>query len=174
MDKLTPIQRVGVMITIGAVVVGVSYYSDATSRVAGQSPNSPARQRAINNPTAKPVMPSGYQLSEARHDPFAVPSEYQQPAPADKNTLPERPPANPSGASAKEIAHYSEGQQDVRPVLVGVVSGNDTYRAIIQYGADSRSYRVSESVGPYQLVAISDDAVTLSGPGGKLALTLGR
>jgi len=149
------------LLTVLAVVAALTatmYY-----RSLPQVPLTPAGVLPqINIPAlpGKPVMPKGYQPELAVRDPFAVPREYQ-PKPLFDG------PA--SAAGDRQIR-----QKEIMPVLTGIIMAGSVGSAIIQYGADSRSYRRGDFVGPFQIVAINKQAVTLQGPEGRVALGLGR
>lgn len=155
-------RRLAALLAIGAIVAGAAYYVK-TSQPAEAPP--PPGKPAAGSVTIKPVMPKGYQTGVALRDPFAL-SATQQPASAAQST----------GASAPETPEAKQAGkgQAARPVLTGVVTGGSAKAAIIRYGGESRSYQVDEFVGPYQLLAIAEDAVTLRGPDGKLVLAVGK
>jgi hypothetical protein len=120
----------------------------------------------VNIPSlpGKPVMPKGYQPELAVRDPFAAPPEFQP-----KMPFPGPAPAASPGGGERAIR-----QKEIMPVLTGIIMAGNVGSAIIQYGADSRSYRRGDYVGPYAIVAITSNAVTLQGPGGRTTLGLGR
>ena len=59
------------------------------------------------------------------------------------------------------------------PVLTGVIVGEGSRVAILRQGTISRSYRVGESAGAYQIASIGDRSVTLASPGGTTIVTMG-
>lgn len=154
------------LLTVLAVVAALTatmYYSSLP-----QVPLVPAGvlpQITMPSQPGKPVMPKGYQPEQAVRDPFAVPAEF----------LAKQQQLMPGAAQSKAATGERQIRQtEIMPVLTGVIMSGNTGSAIIQYGADSRSYRRGDYVGPYQIVAISNSYVTLHGPGGRLTLGLGR
>lgn len=111
----------------------------------------------VSQVASQPVMPKGYQPNLTLRDPFAIPPEYRTPTPAG-------PAVNIGPTQPKETL----------PVVTGIVMTNSAGSAIIQYGSDSRSYRLGDFVGPYQIVSINARLVVLQGPSGRLILSLGR
>ncbi|HWR29811.1 MAG TPA: hypothetical protein VN631_08240 [Negativicutes bacterium] len=59
------------------------------------------------------------------------------------------------------------------PVLTGVIAGEGARVAILRQGTISRSYRVGESAGAYQIASIGDRSVTLASPDGTTIVTMG-
>lgn len=154
--------RLPFLLVILAVLLGVLYYQHMPQTVpappAGAPPQTagqPAGQPVAAVQSGTPVMPKGYQPQLAVRDPFAVPPEYlvrtpgAAAAPSDKNQ-----------------------PKDAKPVLTGVIVAGNVGSAIIQYGSDSRSYRRGDLVGPYQVVAIGNQSVTLQGPEGRFDIGL--
>ncbi len=162
--------RLPVLLVILAVLLGVLYYQNmpqtvspappagappqAARQPSGQPSGQPAVQPAAVQ-SGKPIMPKGYEPQLAVRDPFTVPPEYlvrtpgAAPAPGDKNQ-----------------------HKDAKPVLTGVIVAGHVGSAIIQFGNDSRSYRRGDFVGPYQVVAIGNQSVTLQGPEGRFDIGL--
>lgn len=155
--------RLLTVLAIVAALTATLYY-----RSLPQVPFVPAGvlpQITMPSQPGKPVMPKGYQPDLAVRDPFAVPAEF----------LAKQQQLFPGSAQTKQAnAERQIRQTEIMPVLSGVIMAGNIGSAIIQYGADSRSYRRGDYVGPYQIVAISNSYVTLHGPGGRLTLGLGR
>jgi Tfp pilus assembly protein PilP len=154
--------RLLTVLAIVAALTAAMYY-----RSLPQVPLVPAGvlpQITMPSQPGKPVMPKGYQPELAVRDPFAVPAEFL----AKQQLMPGA--AQPKNATGERQIRQTE----IMPVLTGVIMSGNIGSAIIQYGADSRSYRRGDYVGPYQIVAISNSYVTLHGPGGRLTLGLGR
>lgn len=112
----------------------------------------------------RPVMPQGYGPEAVIRDPFAVLAAQQKPV-AQPDKIADRLPA----ASGRVTASGAS-----RPVLTGVVTGEYSQLAIIEYDKESRSYQVLDEIGPYQVLDITPAAVVLNGPGGRITLKLGR
>jgi hypothetical protein len=146
-----------VIMLVAAVLAGTLYYRGVPDMAL--VPAGAPLPAAGPVPPGKPVMPKGYQPELAVRDPFAVPREFQ----------PKSIAALPAPAGDRQIR-----QKEILPVLNGVIMAGNIGSAIIQYGADSRSYRRGDFVGPYQIVAINSQSVTLQGPEGRLALSVGR
>jgi len=154
--------RLLTVLAIVAALTATMYY-----RSLPQVPFVPAGvipQVTMPSQPGKPVMPKGYQPELAVRDPFAAPAEFL----ARQQQL--MPGAQPKAATGERQIRQAE----IMPVLSGVIMAGNSASAIIQYGADSRSYRRGDYVGPYQIVAISNSYVALHGPGGRLTLGLGR
>lgn len=80
--------------------------------------------------------------------------------------------ANAATTTAKN--GQAAGQTGGTPQLSGIIGGGGNRVAIIRFSGMSRSYRVGESLGAYQILEIGPDSVTLTGPGGSTLLTMGR
>ncbi|MDT8903883.1 hypothetical protein [Anaeroselena agilis] len=153
--------RLLTLLAVVAALTATMYYRSLPDTPL--APSGVITKVAVPFQPGKPVMPKGYQPELAVRDPFAVPAEFlsrQQPI--------------PGAPKAKQTDERQIRQAEIMPVLTGVIMSGDVGSAIIQYGADSRSYRRGDYVGPYQIVAISNHYVTLHGPGGRLTLGLGR
>ena len=156
-DALSSRRWLLVIMVGAAVFAGVLYYrglSDMSLTPVGAP-------TPIAGPVlpGKPVMPRGYQPEVAVRDPFAVPPEFR----------PKTAAPVPAATGERQLR-----QKEMLPVLNGVIMAGNIGSAIIQYGADSRSYRRGDFVGPYQIVAINDQSVTLQGPEGRVSLSVGR
>lgn len=132
---------------------GIMYYAN-TPQVS-LSPAVPSTQAEPANLTIDPPVKKSYTPVLPTRDPFAMPSEFQP-----KSVVVSQGNVN----KPKEIS----------PVLTGLIMAGNSGSAIIQYGADSRSYRTGDFVGPNQVTAISKNTVTLQGPNGTLVLSIGR
>lgn len=164
LNRFTPKQRITAMLVFGAVLIGLVYYSPGQPEVAVAPP--PAKPPAAGGQPATPLMPDGYEPGQKLRDPFAAPPEYAPKTPTGPSAA--LPPPSNGGRATAAVANV------MTPVLNGVVGGEGSWRAILQYGAESRSYQLRDYVGPYQIVAITADSVTVSGPGGRRVLTVGR
>lgn len=150
-------RRLFAVLLAAAALAGSLYYRGASDLVL--TPAGVSLPASLSVIPGKPVMPKGYQPELAVRDPFAVPAEFQPKAVASAPPL----------AGDRQLR-----QKEIMPVLTGVIMAGNVGSAIIQYGADSRSYRRGEFVGPYQIVAINSHSVALQGPEGRIALSLGR
>ena len=160
--RFSPLQRIAAMLTVSGILLGALLYGGqpevAVAPPATQLPGSPAAQ-------TQPQLPKGYVPGQVLRDPFAVPPEYpkskQPPGPG--SDIVERTGIVPTG----------QGTKAAPPVLMGVVGSEGTWRAIIHYSGESRSYAVNEYAGLYLVQAITLDSVTLHGGGNPLVLTVG-
>jgi len=80
------------------------------------------------------------------------------------------------GASGAALVGNGVGAvgQPVLPVLQGIAGSGGQWAAVLRVGAESRSYRLGERAGPYEVVEITRDAVTLAGPDGTAVLAMER
>ena len=115
-------------------------------------------------------------------DPFAVPPGYAGNVKEQQQSLssPALSPAN-KAASAPNFGTAGTfsggkvaGNSSPNLSLTGIVGSGDSKSTIIRYGSDSRSYRMYDHVGPYEIVAIGDRSVTLAGSTGHKVLLLGE
>lgn len=179
-NKLLTRQKIlAVVFVLVLVVAGIQLYPSAeqsvnvTSAVGNQNGNFQPPAPVVPTPT----------LAVLR-DPFAVPQGYA--------FVKEQPPS-PSSSPAPSADHYAAPAPNfgttgtftgatagtnasASPMinLTGVVGSGDSKSIIIRYGSDSRSYRIHDQVGPYEIVAISDHSVTLAGSVGHKVLLLGE
>lgn len=169
-------QKILVIVFMSTLVVAVIQYHQSADQsvnligVSGQQDRQvqPSRQ---DPSTAAPFLPA--QPLAARRDPFSVPPSYKiasQPEP--------QYPAVPS-------PHVDTTENGTGPVvsasntssglcLTGIVGSGTHKSTIIRYGSDSRSYSIHDKVGPYEIVVIGDDSVTLAGAAGHKVLLLGE
>ncbi len=162
-NKNVAVVVIGGLLLAGTVILYFKLFSSAAAPVAPL----PARPAQITGLPSQPTALKGYAQGETMRDPFALPPELQQATPAMPRSL------GSGGGSSGYTAPVHESSP-MLPQLNGVVSAGATRMAVLQYGAESRSYRVHERIGPYELTAVSDNSVTLLGPSGKIVLAVGR
>ena len=159
-NKFTPKQRLTAMVVFGVVLVGLFYYNDSPEVAVAPSP---VKQGIPVASGAQPKIPQGYEPGQIVRDPFAKPKEFE--------------PANPhipaSGAPSDPGTAGRIGAGAI-PTVNGIVGGDGRWMAIIQYGTESRSYKVKDYVGAYQVTAITADTVTVWGPSGRSVLMVGK
>lgn len=153
---------VAVLLISSGVLFGVIYY-DATP----ETVYAPAVVESNPSATSTPSpgrMPIGFEPGRTQRDPFALPSQFASLQPAVEQALPTAVRSVPAGKAATVKL----------PVLVGVVGAGEQWAAIIRLGDESRSYQLHEYAGSYQVVAITDDSATVTGPAGAVVLRVGR
>jgi hypothetical protein len=165
-----------VVFLLTLLVAGIQLYSSLEEPA-------PVTGAAAANPNNN-FQPQGQVLSTPTlavlRDPFAVPSGYV-------GTVKDHPPSAASPASSSNSAAsapqfgtsgtFSGAKKDAASPnlsLTGIVGSGDSKSTIIRYGSDSRSYRIHDQVGPYEIMAISDHSVTLAGSTGHKVLFLGE
>ncbi|TWH48309.1 hypothetical protein [Sporomusa sp. KB1] len=134
-------------------------YSDSYSDTSQQDSVSQAMLQPVTGYSALPVM----------RDPFAVPQEFAQVAP-----VPALPPPAKNYPSISNNVLPPSAIPESSLELVGVVSGGGQKVAIIKSAGKSGSYQIKDYLGPYQLLAVGERAVTLWGPKGEKVLILER
>ncbi len=179
-NKLPTRQKVLAVVLIGVLIIaGIQLYPAAEQSVnvtsEGGNPNSNFRPPA-------PVVPTPDRA--VLRDPFAVPPGYavtqqqQQPSPVSAPSFDHyaAAPAPNFGTTGTFTGAKAGANVSASPALslTGVVGSGDSKSIIIRYGSDSRSYRIHDQVGPYEIVAISDHSVTLAGSAGHKVLLLGE
>lgn len=107
-----------------------------------------------------PPMPAGFQQPAVYRDPFQTPKEAL-------------PPSKPASAYAGRTASPPPPTLP-QFELTGVAIGNGTAAAILESSSGSRSYRVGEYAGPFQVRSIKSDSVVLVGPNGPQVLKMRR
>jgi hypothetical protein len=161
---------IAALLLAGTTILYLNTFSPAAAPPSLQ----PAHPLQITGLPAKPTVLKGYAQEATMRDPFALPLELQQTA------IPRGPAPGAGGLGSGGAGGYVASARESAPLLPtlpklsGVVSTGNFRMAVLQYGTESRSYRVNEHIGPYELIAVSDDSVTLSGPEGKIVLTVGR
>jgi len=150
-------KRALALLSAAVLAVGMYYHMPLVSLA-------PVEVPAFDTSLSAPVSPAAQNLDLAARDPFAVPRDFLPKAKIEPT------------ASGRMASTYSQpsSRPDVGPQLTGVVMAAYGGSAIIQYGAVSQSYQQGDSVGPYRVIAIGQDSVTLQGPGGPLTLGMGR
>ena len=161
-NKFTSKQRLTAMVVFGVVLVGLFYYNDS-SEVAVAPPL--VKQGIPVASAGGPKIPQGYEPGQIVRDPFAIPKEFE---PAKPHISANGVPSDPGAAG-----RIGAGSSAI-PTVNGIVGGDGRWMAVIQYGAESRSYKVQDYVGPYQVTAITSNTVTISGPGGRSVLMVGK
>lgn len=161
-NKFTPRQRLTAMVVFGVVLVGLFYYNDSPEVVMAPPP---VKQGVPVASGGGPKIPQGYEPGQIVRDPFAMPKEFE---PANPHIPASGAPSDPGTAG-----RIGAGSSAI-PTVNGIVGGDGRWMAIIQYGAESRSYKVQDYVGPYQVTAITSDTVTVWGPGGRSVLMVGK
>ena len=158
------------VLLVASVVVGGYYLLDSPAHksVPAKAPTPVAARTAV------PVMIAVNR--QAGRDPFLPPPElanFDRPNISSVNIS--HAGSSPSAdhpQSTTGIATTADRGRDM--TLKGVVSSKGNYMAIISVGNSSKVYGVGENAGGYVLESISAKSATLSGPGGRLVLTLGK
>ncbi|MBP2635089.1 MAG: hypothetical protein H6Q72_996 [Firmicutes bacterium] len=109
----------------------------------------------------------------AKRDPFEPPPEITA---AQVNKLPASLLPDKLQGQTTAVPRLQEKgpAKEELPILTGIVGDEKTQAAIIAYKGVSRSYRVGQTIGQYQLTAINEKAVNVVGPQGERVLLLGR
>mgnify|MGYP003586244361 CR=1 FL=1 len=165
LNRFTPRQRISAILVFGAVMAAALYYNDAPE--VAVAPPLPVKQTAPGPVQAQ--LPQGVPTGQVVRDPFAVPAEF---APAKLLVNPNGTGMAPFPTGSGIPAPVSGGGAGASslPVLTGIVGGEGRWAAIIQSGGTSRSYQQGDTVGSYQVVAITATSATISGPGGSAVL----
>ena len=106
-------------------------------------------------------------------DPFAAPPEFR-PTAVDVTEKPISPGLTRAYGVAAAGSGVAATGHPVLPVLHGIAGSGGQWAAVLQVGAESRSCRLGERAGPYEVTAITRDSVTLSGPDGTVVLAMER
>lgn len=108
-------------------------------------------------------------------DPFYVPAEYQEqgknakiPTAASSRVQAKQSPAKSSTAPQAAVKAVQS------PVARGILHSGGQTVAILEYAGESREYAKGEKIGPYRVVSIYTEWITLEGPEGTLSLKVGR
>jgi len=162
----------GGLLLAGAVIFYVNSAVSAPAAVS-KAHSAAAANVPANVPAVRPV-PGKRDLGALR-DPFAAPPEFRQESAV--NGQPNAAAAGPVYSVAAPAGGDKNGLRAAKaapPVLQGIASSGDQRMAVLQLGSASRSYRLLERAGPYEVIAIEQDSVTLSGPDGKTVLAMER
>lgn len=107
-------------------------------------------------------------------DPFYVPAEYQEQK-KNEGTQTAVSRAQTGQFSAKASAVPQSAVKAVQsPVARGILHSGGKTVAILEYAGESREYAKGEKIGPYRVVSIYTEWITLEGPEGTLSLKVGR
>lgn len=161
------------------VYIGFHFYSggadsaaSVTSAAGPVKPFQPKQQVMPDEAKAQPLA--------VLRDPFVVPrGAASVGSPTGTRTVVREPSSQGAsetgtGKTAADSAGRVAASDSPVLRLTGIVSAGDTKVSIIAYGSESRSYHRHEHVGPYEIVAIDERSVTLSGPKGQKVLLLGK
>lgn len=107
-------------------------------------------------------------------DPFLIPAEYQT-----QQKKAETKVSFSDSSMQPFIAKSNAVQPAVKntvqpPVAKGIVHSTGQTVAILEYSGQSGEYAKGENVGPYKVVSIYTEWITLEGPEGRLSLKVGR
>ncbi|MBP2639060.1 MAG: hypothetical protein H6Q66_11 [Firmicutes bacterium] len=158
----------GGLLLAGAVIFYVNSAVSAPPAVSKVQSAAPAKAPAV-----RPV-PEKREAKEMR-DPFAAPAEFRQESAV--NGQAQAAAAGSVSGVAAPVAADANGLRAAKaalPVLQGIAASGGQRMAVLQVGGQSRSYRLLERAGPYEVIAIEKDSVTLSGPDGKTVLAMER
>lgn len=158
---------VGIILIAAIFIMNLSDATPASSQV---------RQELTKQEKAKPQFHEGpidLPPRGANRDLFAAPPEIAA-AQVDKlpsSLLPAK--IQEQMAVASKIQENRPAKEDM-PILTGIIGDEKTQTAIISYKGVSRSYRIGQTIGQYQLSAINEKTVNVVGPQGERVLLLGR
>ncbi len=157
---------VGIVLIVVIIMPGSP---DPTPAVSGSQPDTGQQEVAKLSREEVIILPP----RETMRDPFAEP-------PGLVTTKADRVSANLLVNSMPEKMTPATQVQEKRPVngeipvLTGIMEDSKTQVAIIRYKGVSRSYRIGQTVGQYQLIRITGKTVIVSDPQGERVLQLGR
>jgi hypothetical protein len=156
MDRIS--QRRGALLT--GVFVVAAWFVYPFFRQSSAPVQSPAllavKPAAVSD--NRPVMPQGFRQQFVIRDPFLMPQEALPP-----NAVASSNKGNGSAAASPLAPMYR---------VTGIAIGNGTAAVILESNAGSRSYRIGEYAGQYQICDITADAVLLAGPDGSHLLNM--
>lgn len=165
---LSPQQRALAM--CAALLAGLSAYSFwlASEAAVVIEPKRTAERKAPAVQASAPYMPQGYRADTIVRDPFSPPQVGRTNADRDKPAIAAtaRLPQNKSTSPSSRLLQ--------KPILTGIIVGEASRVAIMEYNGQSGMYRLNDTLGPYQLLALSENSVVLNSPDGQLTLALGR
>jgi hypothetical protein len=143
------------------LIVGTAYCMSSSEVSAVNTLPMPSSTSKVSV-TDLPVMPKGSStVAPLTRDIFALPLPLQE---------------QPSQVTSASIAsNQLKEQSDDRPLslrLTGIASTAGKRVAVICSAGNSQTYQLSEMVGNYQVIAIDEHTVLLSGPGTKVTLYL--
>lgn len=171
--KLPSWQRLLIIVAIGVVLIAVSLFTDISSKNQVASIPPLASSYTPNNSATsnRPIMPNG-NLNTITRDPFSLPPDMINSnvgkdlpkTPNDRN-----PSMSPNSISSKTSVTKSSNE-NYR--LTGIAGTNSTRVAVISSGNGSKAYQINEKIGSYTISTISEDSLTLIGPGGQRTLRL--
>lgn len=161
MSGLTPLsgRYIGAAVLGGIIIAGMLF--EGSEPEVAIAPSAPVKQHAEN--PVQPVMPQGYAPEVVIRNPFAIPQEF---ASSHSTTS---PPATPPTVTLGVPSNSIISDRD-RPILTGIMGTQDRWAVIIKYRGTSRSYQVGDAIGPYELVGVTAEGATITGPGGSYLL----
>lgn len=158
----------GGLLLAGAVIFYVNSAVSAPPAVSKAPSAAPAKA-----PTARPIPEK--RDGEVMRDPFAAPPEFRQATVDGKpQTAAARPVSDAAAVPAVGERNGLRTAKAARPVLQGIAARGGQRIAVLQVGGQSRSCRLLERAGPYEVIAIEKDSVTLSGQDGQTVLAMER
>lgn len=165
---LTKKQRFMVLGMIGIVAILISVYTTTSDVEVAVVPNPP--QGAVKTLSKSQIQDvQAVQVAPVTRDPFAAPPELK----AQSNMT--------ANANVPQIPNFTQGMvpkgvgQDGslgNLKLTGIVGADGRNLAVITSGNKSKSYGVNEFVGPYKVMAITNDYVILASAESKLVLRI--
>ena len=126
---------------------------------ASVQPSAPLAVKPAAVSDNRPVMPQGFQQQFVIRDPFQIPQE----------ALPPNAVASSNNGSSVAASPSAQMYQ-----VTGIAIGNGTAAVILESSAGSRTYRIGEYAGQYQIRDITADSVLLVGANGSHVLQMRR
>ena len=179
--ELTGTQRLMVLGAIGMIVLLLVFITTSDVEVA-VGPNPPNTNSQGIGKTPSKSESQGFQVSpvtQSMRDPFALPPQLQeqnnensritQPPTTSANISNYVPAASVSSTVPKSAASAISYDN---PRLTGIVGTEGRNLAVIMSGGKSKSYSINEFVGPYKVMAITNEYVILANGDHKLTLRL--
>ena len=165
---------------VAAVALGGLLLAGAVIFFANDAVNAPtpaAQNQAVvtvDAPVARPAPKKS--AGGVMRDPFAAPAEFRQAVSADgrQDTGTAVPSSYSGGAGFKDSGKFQPSKPLALPVFQGAAISGDQRMAVLQMGEQSRSYRLGEKAGAFEVIGIEKDSITLSGPDGKVVLAMER
>lgn len=171
-SELTGKQRLIVLGIIGIIVMLIAYnaISDEEVTVVPNSPNTPSMStgKTVSSSQKQDIQDAQVVLAaQVNRNPFALPPQLKE----NSNETGSAPIPNAYTSSIvpkSVVPNLSYG--NLR--LTGIIGTEGRNLAVITSGNKSKSYSVNEFIGPYKVMAITNDYVVIANADNKLVLRL--
>ncbi len=106
-----------------------------------------------------------------KRNPFAIPAGYREVAP---KAMDNRAEGTVGSSNSAVNAPNATPMNKEKPIAKGIIGSGGQGIAILAYGNERKQCMVGEVIGPYKVMSIYTQWITLEGPEGTISLKVGQ